>query len=640
MPAPFMPRMLVVLAAFGCVLLSEEITGIVEARKYGLDSAKAEPVERLNGVISDWASQGTAGPNQTALGAPLPLAFVRSMGAHIVRSSSSAGTASTSPALKPVPRTPPLPQPAGNEPEVETISITEQVASMDPEAMARHRWEVVREERNRKSCVWERARRTALASEAAEPCSKTRFITVKDSIDEAGSFGMMLIKMEKLLSLSCLTQRTLMIPQHVYGHLTGLADLNRLRQAGFCFIPDQKKWQDKALKAYQGGRVTGLNGGPSKAAKFFDAATEPGFQSGTPLSKLADILNREDYQAQPGLHLKSAAVMATCGSMHDEKHFFGSLAPPSSVKEEVQYFQHFWMHPLTKLKVLVPGALSWDEFHRLARKQSLGEIGSGHFTAVSLAQNKVECLRSAASKFHTYNGAAIRVAATCWPTLDMIQGVKSISETPSHAVFVAGLHKNEWREGFNEQVNASEQQGGTWRRAVSYEPTNGEQWARRGSEQKSAKLKFQTCKSQQTHDPSTVAAGACEKLLKDYSTKADHPSLNLLAPYVNFWLMAGADCCQQTHRLSTRGSTGAPLLSCVSTVHSRLPAIPLHVIYSQNHLTRDVHTSHVSHARVRFSKPSMATSCLSLGTLLSFWVSCPMLCRQSLTSLLSKCGPS
>ena len=57
----------------------------------------------------------------------------------------------------------------------------------------------------------------------------------------------MLLKVERLLSLSCLTDRTLVIPTATYGILSKLIHLPALETAGFCFVPANGPWKVRAL---------------------------------------------------------------------------------------------------------------------------------------------------------------------------------------------------------------------------------------------------------------------------------------------------------------------------------------------------------------------------------------------------------
>lgn len=44
----------------------------------------------------------------------------------------------------------------------------------------------------------------------------------------------MLIKLQRLLGLGCLTERTLLLPPATFSALAGLVDLQALRSAGYC----------------------------------------------------------------------------------------------------------------------------------------------------------------------------------------------------------------------------------------------------------------------------------------------------------------------------------------------------------------------------------------------------------------------
>ena len=56
-------------------------------------------------------------------------------------------------------------------------------------------------------------------------------------------YGLLLLKLERLLALACLTGRTLVIPTATYGILGRLIDLSALQNAGFCFVPANGPWQ-------------------------------------------------------------------------------------------------------------------------------------------------------------------------------------------------------------------------------------------------------------------------------------------------------------------------------------------------------------------------------------------------------------
>lgn len=58
-------------------------------------------------------------------------------------------------------------------------------------------------------------------------------------------YGMMLIRLERLLALGCLTRRTLVLPAKTFKALQSLVDLPALEAAGYCLVPDASPWQVK-----------------------------------------------------------------------------------------------------------------------------------------------------------------------------------------------------------------------------------------------------------------------------------------------------------------------------------------------------------------------------------------------------------
>jgi hypothetical protein len=61
--------------------------------------------------------------------------------------------------------------------------------------------------------------------------------------DSQDGFGLMLIKLQRLLALACRTQRTLVLPHGTYNELTRLVDLSPLQAVGHCLLSGQNDWQ-------------------------------------------------------------------------------------------------------------------------------------------------------------------------------------------------------------------------------------------------------------------------------------------------------------------------------------------------------------------------------------------------------------
>uniref|UniRef100_A0A061S0D0 Uncharacterized protein n=2 Tax=Tetraselmis sp. GSL018 TaxID=582737 RepID=A0A061S0D0_9CHLO len=511
----------------------------LEESKVGYNSFERDATQFLSAVMRPWANPGD---REATHG---PIEFVKNMGARVVaaprpvpkqdfdydQDESSPAEAPVATTAAPLTDTPfPTPQP-------------------NTEAEARRLWADARAERRRRSC--KELRRTSAAKalsgnatlRAVESsndklgCSRILFVST-DPFHEDGP-GRMLLRLERLLTLACLTRRTLVVPQPTWAALASLTDLGALPSAGYCLVSSSSGWQEGAKKAWAGLRAKHAKVLPSRPT-YEAAADGEAFRSGIPLSNVAEVLCREPHRLKGSVFVPSDLTLALCTSTADEREFYAALEPPPKALAEVQYFQYYWLKQLSS-HALDTSRLGSQDFKELAKKEHLGTAGSGPFTAVSPARDREACVTAASERFHAFGGAPGLVAETCWPSMATVSGVKQVlSGKPTEATFVP-LEHSDWREAFNSEVNASSVSGALeWIRAVSYDPLRGEQWERRQREQSSADAVLKMCRIQQSHDPKSVARGACESRHREHSAQTDKKALQQATPAVNFWLMTAA----------------------------------------------------------------------------------------------------
>jgi len=485
-----------------------------------------------------------------------PLAFIRSMHARVVKSG-VLGRGATG-AVKGESRT--QPSPPGDQALAalddggDVIPI--EVAGSRREEDVRQKWMSVREEWDRPSCVRLRMRSSQLtqagapkgggtSDEHASPsCPATRFLVVDDPFHDDGS-GLMLIKLQRLLALACRTQRTLVLPHGTYNELTRLVDLSPLQAVGHCLLSSQNDWQAEATRLWKGYTKQHLSDLPA-TPNYHSPARAPAFQSGTALSHVAEILNRDDLGMSAAVAMDAAHALATCTSRHDERSFYAHLRPPKEVLSEVQYFQYYWLHAQDPRAPQSSSTRHTKEyFRKLAKKEHLGKPGMGKFFAVSPALKREDCVELALGHFHAstaYGAVPQHVAATCWPTFDVTLAVQQeLLGHPWQPTFVSSeAQQSSWRIDFNlQRTNQSRELGRPPRGlALSYDPTSDMQWERRLEEKRSANELFRQCDAQRKYDPTSVDPGACEAQRASFAPNLDKTALDRGERAVNFWLLA------------------------------------------------------------------------------------------------------
>eukprot|EP00873_Tetraselmis_striata_P020612 jgi/Tetstr1/440876/TSEL_029149.t2 len=479
-----------------------------------------------------------------------PLDFIRSMHAHVFPSGSAAASVADPKRSAPV-------EDAGAGGQGQGAVEPTQVVPMAPagsmgENSAKRHWLEVRAEWGRDTCMTQRSKQrqklhnqptAAEAAVAGATCPPLRFLLVTDDFHQDG-YGLMLIKLQRLLGLGCLTERTLLLPPATFSALAGLVDLQALRSAGYCLESSKRDlWREGAVALVAQYRKAGVTGLPDASA-FATPALAPTFQPGMPLGHVARVMNSGSLGTAPIASISAAHALSTCTAWREENAFYRVLKPPQDVLQEMQYFQYYWMHASHSHygKEVPPGTLlPTGTWHKLAKKIGLGKPGSGHFLSVSPALMEEECAYVARSYFHdstTYGHVPEHVAAACWPTLNTLLGVqRAVLGHPGQPMFVPS-EQSQWRMEINLQLlNETDAERFKHSVALSYEPLSTLQWERRKQEQNVATDLYNQCVKQRKHDPASVQSGGCEAQRDSKAPNLDKALLERVAPFVNFWLL-------------------------------------------------------------------------------------------------------